>query len=123
MSDSIKARRRSCEILYDHCKKVGFEWMAGLLGVKPISLRKWTEPSKFDQEDLPFDPSGRINFLDRTAVTLRSMATDNPELAVETINWLARELGGVFITSDQLDSVMAILAQAQKQETKNRKAG
>lgn len=116
-------RRRSCEILFDLCKKVGFGFVADRIGLKEITIRKWTEPSKFDEEDLPFDRSGKINPLDRTAEFLRIMATDHPALGIETINWLARELGGAYITSEELDSMMAILAKVQREEKQKRKAG
>ena len=121
---SLPIRRRSCEILEEFARRLsgngssqarGISIIAERLRLAEITIRKWCERSKSDPEDLPFEPSGRLNPFDRTADLLRLMVTEGQhDIAVESINWLARELSGVFITNDQLDSIVSILAQAQR---------
>lgn len=107
-------RRRSSEIIADLIKKVGCKNIAEKMRLSEQSIYKWGERSGVDEE-LPFEPSGRANPIDRTADLLHIMVTEGQGgLAVETINWLARELGGLFITDIQMDSLKQILQVAEQ---------
>ncbi|HWP59483.1 MAG TPA: hypothetical protein VNL14_16445 [Candidatus Acidoferrales bacterium] len=88
--------------------------------LSPPTIYKWGERSGRD-EDLPFEPSGRENPIDRTADLLHIMVTEGQgHLALETINWLARELGGVFINDEQMNSIRKILQLAEDQGQPNK---
>ncbi len=117
----MTARRRSCEIIEELAKKVGYRYVADKMRLAEITIRKWSEKSKRGQDDLPFEPSGRENPIDRVEDLLHIMVTeDQRNLAVETINHMARELSGVFITSEDLDQILNTLLRVQEQDRENK---
>ena len=112
---TLGIRRRSSEILSDLIGRVGCKHVAARMRLSEPTIYKWGERSGVEDE-LPFEPSGRANPIDRTADLLHIMVTEGQgELAVETINWLARELGGLFITDDQMGALKQILQMAERQ--------
>ncbi len=115
-------RRRSAEIIADLIERVKVHTIADRMRLSAPTIYKWGERSGRDEE-LPFEPSGRVNPIDRTADLLHIMTTEGQhDLAIETINWLARELGGVFITGDKMDSLKEILQVVEKEAEPKRRS-
>lgn len=114
---SLPIRRQSWEIVADAVKRLGVERIANQMNLSKQTIYKWMERSGMEEE-LPFEPSGRPNPLDRTAQFLRILVVEGQDdLAVESMNWINREGRGIFISTDDLDSIKKIIEQAEK-ETK-----
>lgn len=112
---SLPIRRQSWEIVAEAVKRLGADRLARAMNLSKQTIYKWMERSGMDEE-LPFEPSGRPNPLDRTAQFLRILVVEGQDdLAVESMNWINREGRGIFISTDDLDAIKKIIGQAEGQ--------
>ena len=81
-----------------------------------VTIHKWCQNCGRDEE-LPFEPSGRENPLDRTADLIHLMVSEGlDDLAVETINWLAREARGLYLSLEEIAAIKSIAAKAEERK-------
>ncbi len=116
MSDQGQ-RRMSYEILADLFKTVPVKSIAYELHVDKSLVYGWGKDP--DSDELMY--MGKRNPLDRTRIIL-SMAVSQgrKDIALEIVNWLATELGGMFIADTQMEGIES-LVNAVKQQSRNKK--
>lgn len=107
-------RRASWQMIEDICRAVGGrKGVAYQLHVNKSLVAEWATDPENDEEIMS---SGKRNPLDRTRELLHMAAVSGKkELALEMMNWLAAELGGVFIADKQLLNLKEIVEQAEAQ--------
>ena len=109
----VRNRRRSYQILNDLCSQVGYENVSYEMHVSKTMVYKWAETPGDD--DL-FN-SGKRNPLDRVRTFIQvAMTEGHQEIAVEIINWLSAELGGVFIADDQINAIEKLVNAVKDQQ-------
>ncbi len=112
---SLPIRRQSRELISDLRSAVGAKRIANQVDLAEVTIHKWCEDAGKDAE-LPFEPSGRKNPFDRTAELLHMMVVEGlDDLAIESINWLAREIRGLYLSEDQLNQFKKILFDVERQ--------
>jgi hypothetical protein len=106
-------RRPSWEILSDLFKHAGHKQVAYQLHLNLSLVYEWAKEPEGPEEMMN---SGRRNPLDRTREMLNiAMTNGRTEIAVEILNWLAAELGGVYVADDQLNALKRIVEAAEEQ--------
>ena len=104
----MQPRRPSYEILKDAFQAVGFKTVAYQLRINPSLAYKWAEQPE-NSEELFGAANGRNNPLDRTQDILRLLVTGgHNDLAMEIMDWLARELGGAFVSGDDIAAITRV---------------
>lgn len=105
------SRRQSWEILADLCDSITIKALAYNLHLNPSLVYDWC---KEPDDDLIH--SSRRNPLDRTReIVSNAMTNGRKDIAVEVINWLAAELGGVYVADEQLNSIEGVLEGVKAQ--------
>ena len=110
---TLPIRRLSRELLDDLRKKLGVKKIADHMILSEATINKWCQNSGRDEE-LPFEPSGRQNPIDRVEDLLHLMVSEGLDaLAVESINHLAREVRGLFMSMEEVELLKKIAAKAE----------
>ena len=104
-------RRPSWEILNDLFKLAGHKQVAYQLHLNLSLIYEWAKEPEGPEEMMN---SGRRNPLDRTRELLSISLRNDPDIALEIINWLAAELGGVYIADDQIGALRQIVELAEQ---------
>lgn len=105
----MEPRRPSYEILEDLIERVGAKAFAYSIRVNQSLVYKWKEKPENAEDLFGAAANGRSNPLDRTQDILRIAVTEgHHELAVEIIDWLARELGGAFVSGEDIAAISKV---------------
>ena len=106
-------RRASWEILNDLFRAVGHKQVAYQLHLNLSLIYEWAKEPESPEEMMN---SGRRSPLDRTREILNmAVVAGQKELALEILNWLAAEFGGVCISDEQVSAIESIVEQVKEQ--------
>jgi tRNA C32,U32 (ribose-2'-O)-methylase TrmJ len=111
-------RAESHELLGRIFKRLDIKRWATWINLSVSTLYKWQEQSPKDDE-LPFEPSGRINPFDRVEqIVTKLQAEGQQDLVDECADWFMRLFGRRTFSDDEIDTIRGILMRERKAEKK-----
>jgi len=112
--ENLDPRAESSDLLGRIFKRLTIERWAAKLGLSKWTLYKWAERSGKDDE-LPFEPSGRINPFDRVEQIVTTLKTEGQkDLVAECAEWFMRLFDQETFTEKEIRIVRAILNKSRK---------